>query len=191
MLFRRLSLLISALIATGCTPSIGDSCTVSTNCSSSGDRLCDNSQPGGYCTVFNCQPDRCPEEAACVQFHAAVDGCPYSDRSQRSAKSFCVKHCDSDSDCRPEYRCAAPGIAPYFAQILDRNQDRKVCVPTVGGTLDAGTSPDNPLVCQPGSVVEPPNIDASSPVKPDAGATDAGATDAGTDAGDASADGGG
>jgi hypothetical protein len=147
--------------------------------------------------VFNCQPDKCPDEAACVQFHTAVDGCFYSDRSQRNAKNFCVKRCDSDSDCRSEYRCAVPTAAPYFAQVLDRNQGVKVCVPIVAGTLDAGVSPDNPPVCQPGSAVEVPDIDASSSSKPDAGADagsdagDAGVTDAGRDAGDASADGGG
>jgi hypothetical protein len=47
-----------ALVA-GCAPKIGDKCTVSTDCSVSGDRLCDSTQPSGYCTVFNCEPNAC------------------------------------------------------------------------------------------------------------------------------------
>src|SRR5258705_13828561 len=57
---------IAASLAVGCSPKIGDKCSVSTDCSVQGDRLCDPTQPGGYCTVFNCEPDRCPDESVCV-----------------------------------------------------------------------------------------------------------------------------
>src|ERR1700760_4201839 len=63
---------LAALFAFGCTPHIGDSCTISTNCSAQGDRLCDITQPGGYCTEFNCEPDSCPDDAICVNFGAAL-----------------------------------------------------------------------------------------------------------------------
>ena len=221
MLFRRPSFLLSvisspllaffALTATGCTPSIGDSCQVSTNCSSSGDRLCDLSQPGGYCTVFNCQPNKCPEEAVCIEFQPAVPGCFYDDRNgQRSGKSFCAKRCDKDSDCRDQYKCADTRQSPWNALVLDDNQTQRVCVPipalSINDVTDAGPDGsvpvpppplpdggDQPLVCTPGSPSTPPaEIDASSPSKPDASAPDAGApSDAGApDAGDAAADGG-
>ncbi|HKO50071.1 MAG TPA: hypothetical protein VJV79_20210, partial [Polyangiaceae bacterium] len=52
----RLAMAFAALtggLALGCTPKIGDDCSVSTNCSTTGDRLCDITQPGGYCTKFN------------------------------------------------------------------------------------------------------------------------------------------
>ncbi|MFW5740185.1 MAG: hypothetical protein ACOC1F_07450, partial [Myxococcota bacterium] len=68
---------LSACLATwmlGCNPKIGDDCTNSTDCSVSGDRLCDTTQPGGYCTVFNCEPDMCPEEAQCVAFDTEFIG---------------------------------------------------------------------------------------------------------------------
>ena len=198
MLFRRPGFLLSlasapllallALGAAGCTPSIGDGCEVSTNCSSAGDRLCDLAQPGGYCTIFNCQPNACPEEAACVMFHAAVPGCQYNDRGQRSGKSFCVKRCKSDSDCRAEYHCANPLDPPLSAQILDDNQQQPVCVPNTIESAIGGASVSDPKVCQAGSVSNPSDIDASTP-KPDAGA-DASIPDAGGDSGDASADGG-
>src|SRR5687768_17386078 len=59
--------------ATGCAPEIGDDCTTSIDCSQLGDRLCDTSQPDGYCTIFNCEPDQCPEEAVCIAFGFDID----------------------------------------------------------------------------------------------------------------------
>jgi hypothetical protein len=184
--------LSGVLALAGCTPSIGDSCQVSTNCSSQGDRLCDLSQPGGYCTVFNCQPNACPDEAACILYHPAVPGCSYSDRgAQRSSKSFCMKTCTSNSNCRDGYVCADPKADPWQAFILDDNQGQRVCMPAPSLIDDAGLPADagpdaGPSVCLGGSVFTPGEIDGGS-VSSDAGA-DAGPSDAG--AGDASADGG-
>lgn len=45
----------------GCTPHIGDHCNLNTDCALEGTRACDNAQPNGYCTVFNCSPDTCPD----------------------------------------------------------------------------------------------------------------------------------
>src|SRR5690348_74537 len=53
-LFRFAGALAAALIAVGCLPKIGDHCTTSLDCSQTGQRLCDTTQPDGYCTVFNC-----------------------------------------------------------------------------------------------------------------------------------------
>src|SRR5690242_18467125 len=50
------------IVATGCKPKIGDECKTSTDCSVTGDRLCDITQPSGYCTIFNCEePGSCPD----------------------------------------------------------------------------------------------------------------------------------
>jgi len=82
----------------GCTPHIGDSCKLSTDCSVTGDRLCDTSMPDGYCTIFACESDHCPSSSSCLEFH------PDSDRFSRR---FCASQCSSDSDCRPGYVCVA------------------------------------------------------------------------------------
>src|SRR4051794_40702327 len=50
-------------VLAACTPSIGDKCVLSTDCSTRGDRLCDTAQPDGYCTQFNCAKNSCPDEA--------------------------------------------------------------------------------------------------------------------------------
>src|SRR6185436_1125339 len=62
------SLIVLALLAVGCGKEIGDSCVVSSDCSPNGDRLCDTSSRGGYCTIQGCDFDTCPGEAACVRF---------------------------------------------------------------------------------------------------------------------------
>src|SRR6188768_1286101 len=79
LLALRLALVtLMGAVALGCTPQIGDKCTVSTNCSTTGDRLCDVTQPGGYCTKFNCEPGGCPDDSVCVNFGTTlspVEGC--------------------------------------------------------------------------------------------------------------------
>lgn len=195
-----LLLLLAAVAA--CTPEIGDKCLLSTDCSIRGDRLCDTSQPGGYCTQFNCRSNSCPEEASCVLFNSALPGCGFDDRAgptgSRVGRSFCVARCSSDADCREGYTCADPRTAPWNALILDDDQGARTCLVRPleldGGVLDggvdaaAGFSPSAP-VCAPVAPEVPP-IDAAPPQIFDGGGVappppfDAGAPDA-ADAGDA------
>jgi hypothetical protein len=116
--------------AAGCTPRIGDKCTVSTDCSATGDRLCDITEPGGYCTVFNCEPDGCPDEAACINFGTALSvgniaGCTVSQGDSPYQRAFCLASCESDSDCRGGYRCIEPETVGGVK--VDRYRSNKVC----------------------------------------------------------------
>ena len=169
----------------GCTPSIGDKCVLSTDCSIQGDRLCDTSQPDGYCTIFNCTGNLCPDEAACVMFHPNVPGCPYDDRAglvgSRTARTFCVYRCQKDSDCRSNYVCADPRQDPWRGLILDDNQSQKVCIPPDITNSSTSSQVDNTRVCQPGEPDWGPLVDAG----PDAfvaGDGGADASDGGVDA---------
>jgi hypothetical protein len=191
---------VSAALA-ACTPSIGDKCVLSTDCSTRGDRLCDTSQPDGYCTQFNCMKNTCPDEAACVLFNAAVPGCNYTDRSgpngSRAARAFCVAKCANNGDCRGGYVCADAKSMPWNGMILDDDQSKLTClVPPEGyggdGGLDAGqifTPGPSAPVCSPVAPEVKP-IDASAPHIEEAGTAppplvvDAGVVDA-ADAGDA------
>jgi hypothetical protein len=190
----------SGLVVGGCTPSIGSSCELSTDCSSQGDRVCDTAEPNGYCTVQNCKPNECPDEAACVEFNASVPGCPYSDRDpSRLSVSFCMAQCHSDGDCRSDtdstgrrlYTCADPRLTPWHALILDDDQTQKTCLPTPDPGVvigsDAGTATFDDAVCQ---IVSPVLLDASAASDggagdagdtPDATVLDAGASDAAGD----------
>lgn len=104
------------LFVAGCAPEIGDACDTSTDCSQSGERLCDVSQQGGYCTVFDCEKGMCPEEATCVVFAASpsrVDACIQETGTSPSQRSFCMLACEVHSDCRVEdgYGCLDPTVA--------------------------------------------------------------------------------
>lgn len=168
--------MLGALAAiASCTPEIGDKCQVSTDCSIRGDRLCDTSQPGGYCTQLNCRGNGCADEAACVLFNSALPGCTYDDRSgpfgSRVARSFCMAQCESNGDCRDGYVCADPRTYPWNAVILDDNQNRRACLAVPLEGQDAGTAGPAPTaqVCGP---VAPPmsQIDAAPPSIQEAGA---------------------
>lgn len=177
---------ILALAAAGCTPKIGDKCVLSTDCSIQGDRICDTSQPNGYCSQ-NCAGDGCPDKAACILFDTSLPGCGFNDRSgafgSRVARSYCMKRCFSNSDCRTDegYVCADPRGAPWNAIILDDDQSQKTCMVMPSEGLDGGSdaSTEQAPVCGP-QAPEPPPIDASkAPMEGEAGTVDAGIVDAG------------
>ena len=128
-------------LAAGCSPKIGDNCTVSTDCSATGDRLCDITEPGGYCTVFNCEPDSCPDDAACINFGSTLSvgdpnvpgnadggvlaGCTASQDNSPYQRSFCLASCESDGDCRGGYRCIEPETVGGVK--VDQNRSNRVC----------------------------------------------------------------
>lgn len=122
--------------------------------------MCDSSQPGGYCTIFGCGPNGCPDNAACVEFRPQVPGCPYDDyRSpSRTGRTFCLATCSGNADCRAGYECADPTGQPWSARILDTNQARSVCIVTPGADAGVEANPDA-SVCGAGGQSVPP-IDA-------------------------------
>jgi hypothetical protein len=117
----------------GCQPKIGDSCVTSIDCSQTGARLCDGSQPGGYCTIFNCDPDKCPDNSVCVGFGNQIDpvcGSIFDPRSSRFERTFCMKACETSTDCREGYVCDAPSARRSVSiDILSDWRDFKVCFP--------------------------------------------------------------
>ena len=121
-------------VAAGCKPKIGDDCRLSTDCSAAGDRLCDITAPGGYCTVYNCEPDTCPEdESLCVEFGAQrspIAKCVDKQSPSPYARAFCMATCDKDSDCRSGYTCEdlADPKNPWAAVLIDRDRGNRACL---------------------------------------------------------------
>lgn len=111
--------------AIGCSPRIGDGCGNSQNCSINGDRLCDAAQPGGACTILDCQADRCPDDAVCVRFN------PTPPRRQIVA---CMRRCGGDGDCRTAEGYACTNEAELmtmglFTEVVDLGRpDASFCV---------------------------------------------------------------
>jgi uncharacterized membrane protein YgcG len=175
-MLRRLSrawLLLLAPLLVGCQPDIGDECSTALDCSTIGDRLCDSSQPDGYCTIFNCEPDTCPDEAACVAFNQELDpACGYVDdgRYGRFARTFCMYVCEDDDDCRSGYQCVRP--SDRRASVVDKDTDTddpqstRVCL-VIGSTPQVpGEAPEMCSPPDPGTLPDP--------YVPDAGASGAG-----------------
>jgi hypothetical protein len=158
------SLLGSLAVLAGCSPKIGDKCTVSTDCSIQGDRLCDPTQPGGYCTVFNCEPNRCPDEAVCVAFNEP--SCSSPALSRRFQRTFCMLVCESNDDCRAGYVCQDTNGDPV-RQVVDVNpQSLRICTVPLPG--EAPMSGQNPPVCQIPDSGTPPEASSEASVETDA-----------------------
>lgn len=129
------SLLFSALaLLAGCQPQIGDDCRRDLECSQLGDRMCDTSQPGGYCTIANCTPTSCPAgQAICVAFNnepSSVPGCRNVGRTSPYVRNFCMKNCSEDSDCRSGYVCVDLSQEnPWNADVIQRDSEAtSVCL---------------------------------------------------------------
>jgi hypothetical protein len=161
---------LSAL-AFGCTPNIGDSCKLHTDCSATGDRLCEPNLPGGYCTIFNCEPDSCPSEAACVAFGVAPSAKPECaiTQQQRLERTYCMARCSRDSSCRSGYACvdlaSSGGAQVWNAAVIDPDRGTKVCTVPVSGAAQIATM--TALDNSQDQVCAPP-FDASFPPVPDA-----------------------
>ncbi|MGM0577034.1 MAG: hypothetical protein ACQEXJ_15015 [Myxococcota bacterium] len=83
------ALFAAGVLAGGCRSMVGDSCEADSDCGRG--LFCEQSLPGGYCTIDECVDDACPDEAVCVRFDAYTD--------------FCMRACDGDGDCRDDYAC--------------------------------------------------------------------------------------
>jgi hypothetical protein len=136
-LLEKLLLLVAlTAAAVGCKPQIGDECQLSTDCSAADDRLCDITAPGGYCTIYNCEPGSCPEdEALCVEFGAQrspVAACESRQIPSPYARAFCMAVCDSDSDCRDGYTCVDvsrdEAKRKWGALLIDRDRGNRACL---------------------------------------------------------------
>jgi hypothetical protein len=75
----------------GCGHFIGDPCNSNVDCSPAGDRFCDKSALGGYCTIEGCDVNTCPDFEPCVRFFTPV----------------CTESCDAAHPCSPDARCIA------------------------------------------------------------------------------------
>ena len=106
---------VAVALSAGCGDEIGDSCGTNVDCSPYGDRICDVSQTGGYCTIQGCTRESCPGEAVCVRFFPATflsracdpltedavlttDACPSGD--------VCLS---SGACCKPSTTACTPG----------------------------------------------------------------------------------
>lgn len=149
-LFVPVLVVAAAALSFGCAPKIGDECETSVDCSQGGERLCDITQPGGYCTVFNCEPDSCPDDSVCIAFGAQLSpraDCQSADGLSRFSRSFCMASCSSNSDCRSGYICHDVNTPnnDWGAVLLDDDESGKVCI-VPASTIDLPVDDADPSV---------------------------------------------
>jgi hypothetical protein len=142
-------LLLLALAGGACSKQIGDGCSTAADCDPNGTRACDLSQPGGYCTVANCDETSCPSESACIRFFPTQflartcnpdcedkpcqlpDG-GESDQPDGGPPAICPATCPrgATNDCAADELCLDAGwCAP-------RTTERRFCEKTCGGDGD-------------------------------------------------------
>jgi hypothetical protein len=184
---------VVAFLALGCQAKIGDSCTLGTDCSQTGSRTCDTSLPGGYCTIFNCEPDSCPDGAACVAFVIAPSTLAecVSAEENREIRTFCMRRCSSDGDCRGDYECIdmAEPNNPWGAGLADKkNSKSKVCAVPYSALAAVDNEEAQAKYCTAGAFSDSGYYDAPAET-PGGGAGAGGASAGGASAGGASAGG--
>ncbi|MGK4001235.1 hypothetical protein WMF31_01320 [Sorangium sp. So ce1036] len=164
----------AASLLAGCGPQIGDACASSLDCVQQEQALfCDSTQPGGYCTVFNCEPDSCVGSSVCVAFNPVLDqacGELENVRWPRFGRTFCMATCDDDDDCRGGYSCVelrglreAAAIPPgeRNAAIVDVEPDAyKACLP------DGRSAPSDPEE-RPQDPDSEPGVCGAAPERPE------------------------
>src|SRR5262249_52418622 len=88
-----------AALASACGHFIGDGCNSNVDCSPAGDRFCDTSSRGGYCTVEGCDVHTCPDGEPCVRFFTVLpeEPCQYN-----STQPGLSTGCRADERCVPD-----------------------------------------------------------------------------------------
>jgi hypothetical protein len=170
--------ILGSALVFGCTPSIGDACKLHTDCSATGNRLCEPTFPGGYCTIANCEQGSCPSEAACVAFGVAPSAkteCAVT-QQQRLERTFCMARCSSDSSCRSGYACVDFQPGPdniWGAAVVDTDRGTKVCTVMASSAADVATrtflNSASDQVCSPpldaSFQAPPPEPDSGAPIR--------------------------
>lgn len=97
--FQRAALVVATMWLAACAPEIGDDCSINQDCGTG--RICDRSQPGGYCTIPSCEStSTCPDGSVCIEFE--------------NGERYCMLHCGGNDDCRDGYACVeGVGDAPF------------------------------------------------------------------------------
>jgi hypothetical protein len=144
----RLLLAFAALGLVACAPQVGNSCDTALDCSAQGSRLCDRTQPGGYCTIRGCESGTCPDEAVCVKFRPG---------DERLSLTYCMRKCDGDGDCRrgDGYRCTSAArfgeAMSMDAVILGPESQRFCSIPALPPSMDANEEPAPDASMNPGA----------------------------------------
>lgn len=158
------ALAVLAISTAACGSQIGDSCQTATDCAQDGTRICDISQPGGYCTIVGCDETTCPSEAACIRTfpvefltkpcnpycedrpcQSPADGGTGGDAGMGAALSLCEPVCGQDSTTTstsnpcpngPTNDCTADEVCLEEGLCAPMSTEARFCLKTCGSNSD-------------------------------------------------------
>jgi hypothetical protein len=124
-----LTILLAGLAAPACSKHVGDSCHTNIDCAQDGTRMCDLSQPGGYCTVDGCDDTSCPSQSICVRFF-----------DQKYPTGVCNTAPGTVGQCRDDELCVVCGPSSAVPQptpcCVPSVSERRYCAHTCGSDGD-------------------------------------------------------
>lgn len=135
------SLALSAALvlvgASGCGAQIGDECAQASDCDPEGTRICDTSQPGGYCTIEGCDrsTNKCPGESVCIRFFSALDLTKPCSPADEAVCQDRTPGCDPEADasccrCTADEECISEGFC------VRRDLEQRSCMRKCGSNSD-------------------------------------------------------
>jgi hypothetical protein len=163
-----LTILLVGLLAPACSKKIGDSCSTNIDCQQDGTRICDLSQPGGYCTLDGCDDSSCPSDSICVRFFDQkypTGPCPDPNAPPGSIggcqpDELCVV-CGPSTSVPSPYSCCVPSASErrYCAATCDNDgdcRDSYVCrISATDGSLALTSDPNSMTTAKFCAPVEP------------------------------------
>ncbi len=115
----------------GCGKQIGDACTLATDCSPNGDRICQCSNctgddptgdsSNGYCTIMGCDFGTCPDEAVCVSFFTGGFENPVNDMGMR-------KMCGPNVPVDLQVTCSVDELCALSGECVPRSSEIRYCM---------------------------------------------------------------
>jgi hypothetical protein len=140
-----LTILLVGALASACSKKIGDGCQTNIDCAQDGTRICDLSQPGGYCTEDGCDDSSCPSESICVRFFdqkfpTGTCSTPPGTVGTCNSPPDTVDECRTSGQCLPNELCVVCGpssSAPEpYACCVPSASERRYCAAKCGGNGD-------------------------------------------------------
>ena len=129
--------ILLVFLAPACGKEIGDSCNTNVDCDQNGNRDCDLSQPGGYCTINGCDEESCPSEAVCIRIFPYEDehtSCGQNSDCTNFGLGLC--HDDGFCGCQKDSECASDKVCLPEGFCVPRASERRYCERTCGDNGD-------------------------------------------------------